>query len=429
MKKFKNLSIENFQSHEHTSIDFDDNFTTIVGASDQGKSAIIRALKWVLFNEPQGDEFIRAGASEVRVALTLDDGTIIVREKGRKNRYILRQGENEYVFESFGRGVPQEILNAHGIKSVKLDENMSLRLSLSEQLDGPFLLSESKPTKAKTIGYLSGVNIIDKAIRDVSLEIRQKAAEEKSKREDIARITEELKNFDDLKMLEELLPKLKNEYDEAGKLKEKVEGLKVLAAKLSRAECQMDEDKRITDGLKNFPEREIAELDAIFKKYGSLNKDYNRLKEIQKRISVSAVILQNTEKISEVIKDIDGLDNMSHRLNGLKDCSKKMRALNDRVRKCECIIRGLKTCENGFDRLNEAKSVVSKLTLLKGYNDKIAGINRDMSNARLKEEKARNEKEKHLADYEKILKSIGKCPVCGSSIDGHTAERIIEELR
>lgn len=429
MKKFKNLTIENFQSHEHTSIDFDDNFTVIVGASDQGKSAIIRALKWVLFNEPQGEEFIRVGASEVRVALTLDDGTIIIRERGRKNRYILRQGENEYVFESFGRGVPREILNAHGIKSVKLDENLSLRLSLSEQLDGPFLLSESKPTKAKTIGYLSGVNIIDKAIRDVSLEIRQKAAEEKNKREGIARITEELKNFDDLNMLEGLLPRLKTKYDEAVKLKDKLEKLKVSAEKLSKTEGRMEQDKRIADGLKDFPEREIAELDDIFKKYGSLSRNHNRLKEIQKRVTLSNAIINKTEGITELYERANDLDIVSRRLNSLEDCNAKLKGINDKAKNCEALVKELTACEQGSEHLDEVRSIVSKLARIRVYFDKLTVIDKKIRETEIKQKKAQSEKEKHLQDYGKILKDIGKCPVCGSKIDDHTAEMIIGELR
>lgn len=429
MKKFKNLSIENFQSHEKTVIDFDDNFTVIVGASDQGKSAIIRALKWVLFNEPQGDEFIRAGTSEVRVALTLEDGSVIIRERGRKNRYILRQGENEYVFESFGRGVPREILNAHGIKSVKLDENLSLRLSLSEQLDGPFLLSESKPTKAKTIGYLSGVNIIDKAIRDVSLEIRQKAAEERNKREDISRITEELKDFDDLKTLEELLPKVKTAFSEAERLKDKLEKIRVSADKLSKVESRIEQDKRIVDALKNFPEREIAKMDAVFRKYGNLSRSYIRLNEIQKRVSLSEAILRKTDWIGELSERTEDLAAVSRRLNSLKDCKVKLKGIDERTGNCEALLKALKACEQGSDRLGEARGIITRLTGLKVYFDKISLTDKKIRDAEEKLKKVQGEKEKHLADYGKLLKEIGRCPVCGSKIDDHTAEVIIGELR
>lgn len=44
------LRIQNFQAHKDTTIEFD-RITTIVGPSDTGKSAVLRAFKWVEKNE------------------------------------------------------------------------------------------------------------------------------------------------------------------------------------------------------------------------------------------------------------------------------------------------------------------------------------------------------------------------------------------
>lgn len=54
------LRIQNFQAHKDTTIEFD-RITTIVGPSDIGKSAVLRALKWVAKNEPNGTSFVRDG--------------------------------------------------------------------------------------------------------------------------------------------------------------------------------------------------------------------------------------------------------------------------------------------------------------------------------------------------------------------------------
>ncbi|MDI6601612.1 MAG: AAA family ATPase [Thermoanaerobacteraceae bacterium] len=431
MKKLKNLTIENFQSHERTSIDFDDSFTVIVGASDQGKSAIIRALKWVLFNEPQGEEFIRAGASEVRVALTLSDGTIIIRERGRKNRYILRQGKEERPFESFGRGVPEEIINAHEIKPVKLDENQSLRLSLSEQLDGPFLLSESKPTKAKTIGFLSGVNIIDQAIRDTTLDIKQLMSEEKGIRENISRINEELKGFDDLKSMEELLPYLKERYGEATALKDRIEKLNSLKGKLDRIDSEINLNMKIIKSLSNLSEIEKkgSEVDVEFKMYDNLSKAHDRLQDIQKRILASSAILEKTGEVGDALEKIKDLADLSNRLKHIKDCQTRLDTMTVRLKKCETNLNKLKTYEAAFTHLNGIESSLDRLKLLNERYVRLSRINNDLKDASMKEERARKEKEGYLAGYEKLLKSMGKCPVCGSEIDDHTAERIIAELR
>ena len=65
MKYLKQITLKNFQSHKDSTIQLDRGLNAIIGPSDSGKSAIIRAIKWVLYNEPSGDFFIRALAIEV----------------------------------------------------------------------------------------------------------------------------------------------------------------------------------------------------------------------------------------------------------------------------------------------------------------------------------------------------------------------------
>jgi len=46
----KKISIQNFQSHKKTELDLVDGINVIYGLSQSGKSAILRALNWIIFN-------------------------------------------------------------------------------------------------------------------------------------------------------------------------------------------------------------------------------------------------------------------------------------------------------------------------------------------------------------------------------------------
>lgn len=48
MKQITNLLIENFQSHSRSEFDFGKGLTVIIGPSDNGKSAVLRAMRWAL---------------------------------------------------------------------------------------------------------------------------------------------------------------------------------------------------------------------------------------------------------------------------------------------------------------------------------------------------------------------------------------------
>lgn len=139
MKYIKKIVLENFQSHKYTEIELDQHLNVIVGPSDHGKTAIIRGLKWALFNEPSGDFFIREGENECSVTVIFNDGSKIKRYRSKsKNAYYLYNNKGEEtVFEGFGTKVPEEIIDVSSMRKIVLDSNQSSSINIGEQLEGP----------------------------------------------------------------------------------------------------------------------------------------------------------------------------------------------------------------------------------------------------------------------------------------------------
>ena len=128
--------------------------TVIVGPSDSGKTAIIRALRWLYYDIPRGTDFISVQERSARVTLSLADGNKVVRERSRTtyNRYLV----NDQRFEGFKNIVPAEVMENTGVRPVTVGD-LVLNLNLAEQLDGPFLgKSVSDPARAKVLGKLAG---------------------------------------------------------------------------------------------------------------------------------------------------------------------------------------------------------------------------------------------------------------------------------
>ena len=86
---FKRITIKNFQAHKKLELSFDPHVTTIVGPSDVGKSAVIRAIAWLATNRPSGTEFIRDGAKTAIVELEIDGHTIRRERSKSLNLYVL----------------------------------------------------------------------------------------------------------------------------------------------------------------------------------------------------------------------------------------------------------------------------------------------------------------------------------------------------
>lgn len=104
----KGIKISNHRSNRSLKIVFSKHITTICGESFQGKSNVIRALKWVALNKPAGTSFISWGRKESSVLLATDKHRVRRTRSKSKNTYEL----DTQKLHAFGNGVPDSIQNA-----------------------------------------------------------------------------------------------------------------------------------------------------------------------------------------------------------------------------------------------------------------------------------------------------------------------------
>lgn len=180
MKFIKQLHIQNFQSHKDTTLDLLNGLNTIIGESDKGKSAVIRSIRWVILNDPQGNNMVRQGTNECSVTLTLNDETKITRTKklsGKKkivskNTYKIEYPNGDISEnENFGVDSIPEVLEACGVSILKIDKDLVEIPNFLFQLDPPFLISSNGSQRSKTIGKLINANLFDSSIRDIKADI------------------------------------------------------------------------------------------------------------------------------------------------------------------------------------------------------------------------------------------------------------------
>ncbi len=148
------LSVSNFQIHKANTVAVPEGeITYLQGDSDTGKSAMLRAIRWLCENKPDGGSFVTfktpRGTTSV---VTLEvDGHTITRERGKsKNLYTL-DGET---FEAFGRTVPEPIA-----KVLKLSP-----YAFQLQGEQPFLIGFSPTEAAKVLSDACGLGVIDTAV-------------------------------------------------------------------------------------------------------------------------------------------------------------------------------------------------------------------------------------------------------------------------
>jgi len=217
----KKLNLSNFQTHKCTEIRFHPGINVFRGTSDHGKSAIIRAIRWLYENRPLGDGFVcnqigEDEACEVQILMG----------SGEKIRRLKKKGQNEYFlndkeFEVAGREVPTEIVKVLNYSDV----NIQL------QFDPPFLVLSPPGEVARFFNSVVKIDYIDRVL---SLAASKKR-----------------KNNENLRNKTELLEELKKKEDKFNWIK-KAEEIYIRTTKLTKEKDSIKSQlEKIFSGIQN----------------------------------------------------------------------------------------------------------------------------------------------------------------------------------
>jgi len=435
VRKFRRLVIKNFQSHEHTELVFGPGLNVVVGPSDHGKSAIVRALRWLVYNEPRGTAFVREGADSCRVTLELDDGTVVVRERtaraGGYNRYVVsRPGAGELVLEGFGTRVPEEVTEALGMPEVYLDEDRKATLNFASQLEGPFLLSDTGATRAKAIGRLLGVHVIDAAIRDTSRDLARSTQESSRLRSEIQALDEKLELFKDLpaqgKAVEDSTSALKaarSAWERHLRLAKLSERLRSVGATLERTRLLLGRLEPLDEADDRF-----RRADSAVRRCSALERLARRRQRVEDEEASARRTLGRTASLPEAARALELCGTTVGTLAALERRRERLRAvehesarLHDQLRPTAGLERGRTVIDAGIapilDRLKRLETLGRSL---REAESRIATGRRYLRD--------RNVEIAAVAgEYGRALRSLGRCPLCMNRIDARTIERIMRE--
>lgn len=145
-----------FQGLTDVRVEFGPEASVLVGDSDTGKTAIIRALGWVAQNKPSGD-FTQYGQKECDVVVGVDGRTVRKTRRGKSTWYTLDNGEP---FQ--GVDPPEEIRRLFNMREV----------NWQFQMDSPFWLDEGGGEVSRQINATVDMAAIDAAVGRVAKDSR-----------------------------------------------------------------------------------------------------------------------------------------------------------------------------------------------------------------------------------------------------------------
>ena len=155
------VRVRNFQSLRDVDLALG-KLTVVVGASNSGKSALLRAIRTVARNAAS-PAFVTQGERAAHVEVWLGPHAVTLeRGKSLSTYRILRDGDDD-VFTKCGTQVPPQVEQVLGMTEIDGDW-----LNFATQFDKPFLLDAPATSVAKTLGDLTNIDILYEAVREAN---------------------------------------------------------------------------------------------------------------------------------------------------------------------------------------------------------------------------------------------------------------------
>lgn len=281
----RSVRIVNFESHRNTKLDFAPGVNVITGPSDNGKSAVLRALAWVATNRPAGDAHRSHWGGETRVEVTLDDGTIVSRVKSKdENSYYL----NGVRLSGMGQDVPQQVAEALDL----------LPVNAQPQFDPHFLLPPVSPGEvARYLNQTVNLEVIDRAQSNANSAVRSLGASLKIQEEELARCLEELKEMGWVDAAEKDLEEIEKIKAQKSELVAKASRVADLVGGAEEAEKALKAHARTADMVADFERVAKVEKDRaeLAKELGVLDELVGRVEDYKVKAGRLAEEIRKTE--------------------------------------------------------------------------------------------------------------------------------------
>lgn len=433
-----NIQIEDFQSHICTHLTLHPCFNIICGTSGSGKSAFLRALNALFYNNMQGTSFVRIDPKEkpdrYLVAATVQGtGKLVSKVRGTSvNKYTIVDGaevsgtrvfgasisnpQGTSSFDNVKTTVPDQVRDTLKIYPVKIDSTKEINIQYCGQFDSPFMLMEPDSAKMKFLNTISGTAAVDLAIKEANLQYQHAKKDYEAAELDINKLKLASKDLDDkISVLETANTYLAGRVKELKDLEKEGDKLKAIKAVSDSLVSKFRQVRAMEDLYKHVKFTEITEKVSKLEKFFGLAADY-------------AEILSKYKSVNQALKRYEEahIDELSKKV----DLLMKYQELQDKYTGLRERVVALNTSLTPLTRATK-KNVTKGIETLQVYVQLKTGYDKLLAlvlDNRGKLDTVKKSLDKSIADYVQLLSEFKVCPVCKGTITDDVLEHIKNEL-
>ena len=403
---FTRIILNDFQCHKYLDLALE-RITTLVGTSDAGKSACVRAIDWAVFNRGTASTLVRRNSDNASVIIEVDGHSVERFSKG--NGYRL----DGILFSSINKTIPAEVTNIFRMSEDNiqrqhdhlywftangstLTSNLNTIVDLSK-LEG--WISNGKSIERK---YSDRVKYLQERVNELDAE-RTKLARFRAIDFQLTKLEEQEKQIAETKERHAALQEWYAQYIDN---KHKIELRHALIAKISAMLLKMKQ---------YFEERERASVLSTFTK--NINEIQERLERHKsiKRVDVDGILNARIRYgnlvtlLGSLVRTRGKVNNHQIMANAWQDVSAKYERFLADKKRYEDLRRHI-----FISVPQKPEYAVKILGDAFGYRIKYDGLLQTISVLNKTKEAIRLSKEAHHKLEEEFKSKADVCPLCGT---------------
>lgn len=352
----QSVTLKNFQSHKNSKLNFDKGVNVIVGTSDSGKSAILRALNSCIYGELP-NTYRTYNSDETEVSIDVSDKTVTRRRGDKTNEYQV----NNSFYKALNRTVPEDIVNLFNMNDI----------NIQYQLDGPFLLSETPGEVAKRLNKTVNLDIIDSSTKQINTMRNDVNSALKHQTEQATKYEDDLKVYANLDSFEQCINELADITEKRDALRQDIQTIAGICAEIQSANLRIE----------------------------FYNKNKTSLVKVLNKLNKITVLDEDVYTLKDAFNELNTI------LKAYKDVSHKIEISQKTIKESNSCLKALNTITNIVEKGKEIREVHTTLNnIVEAY--KLCMNTLELHHKKLKEQKV---------ELEEIMPDV--CPLCGHTIN------------
>ena len=424
------IDIKDFQSLKKADILLTPGITVITGATNNGKSAIIRAIDSAIFNIGD-DSMVRGGQRYYGIKISNDSHSMLMaRDNVGKNEKTAYQFDDGSIQKKVGRGQLEEVSRMFNIREVKMNNGTKMKINFWYQNDKPFLMDKTSGQLYEFLS-MSSCDSYAKVLKVLGSDI-------KAINSDINTLITEIDTYKGLINDKKDFISANEGFDELYKDSIRLDGM----VKRYQDLCRLMGDIEECSNKKCDINAKVSELrdainsigfDSIECTYNNINTMYDRYSELNNTLSMTLYDIDNIESISDVIKeigekfncvnsvinDIDGsiknIDTRSNTISSIHDILCDVMTYGDSLQKLNSECHDIKSSMIDTEDicLTDVSNMNTKLLEMYNVIGRVETLSNNIESVHREIDSLKNNISVSNDEFESLKKDIGYCPYCG----------------